>query len=246
MIFMLFQTRRLEGASLHATDGKIGHVEECYFDDERWRVRYIVVNTGSWLLGKEVLISPYAVNKADFEEKMIYLDLTVEKIKNSPDIDTDKPISRRKQAEYHTYYGFPVYPAGMVIPMAPDAETEKEDEQIDIHLRSSHEVRGYHIKAVDGMVGHVEDFIVDEDGWHIRYLIVDTRNILPGKKVVISPKWIKNVSWAESTVTVNTEKKIIKEAPSYDISKPITREYEEKLFDYYGTVKYWLEDDSTT
>ncbi len=242
---MLYRVRQIEGSQLHALDGDIGHVEECYFDDQEWQIRYLIVNTGSWLLGKEVLISPHAVKKVDLDKKTISLDLTVEKIRNSPDIDTDKPISKRKQAEYHTYYGFPVYPAGMVIPMVPETETS-EKEEVDTHLRSSHEVRGYHIEATDGPIGHVEDFVIDEQAWVIRYIIVDTRNFLPGKKVVLAPIWIKKIDWSESKVSVNIERKVIKEAPEYDLSKPIDRGYEHKLFDYYGTVKYWLEDEEDT
>jgi hypothetical protein len=117
---------------------------------------------------------------------------------------------------------------------------------VDIHLRSSHEVCGYRIAATDGAVGHVEDFIFDDQDWTIRYIVVDTRNILPGKKVVLSPVWIQDVKWSESKVVVNSEKRIIRNAPEFDPAKPLTREYEEKLFDYYDAVKYWLEEENNS
>jgi hypothetical protein len=243
---MLIRTKQIEGASIHAKDGNIGHVEECYFDDQEWKIRYLVVNTGSWLLGKEVLISPHAVEGVDKEEKMISLNLTVDTIKNSPPIETDLPLSKRKQREYHTYYGFPIYPSGLMIPPLPEGEKKEDEEHMDTHLRSSHEIRGYRIEAVDGAIGHVEDYVIDDEHWIIRYMVIDTSNVFHGRKVILTPIWIKGINWAESTVTVNLTKKVIKEAPTFDPSQPISREYEEKLFDYYGTVKYWLEDKKST
>ena len=117
--------------------------------------------------------------------------------------------------------------------------------QGDPSLRSARDVTGYYIAARDGDIGHVDDFLVDDRAWAIRYLIVDTRNWWPGKKVALSPEWIKTVSWTDSRVHVDLQREEIKAAPEYDASRPFEREDETRLFEHYdrrkdsGRRKYW-------
>ncbi len=257
---MLRSLNNVTGYKLHASDGEIGKVQDFFFDDENWVVRYMVVRTGSWLLGEDVLISPYAFTKIDRHEREIYVELTREQVKNSPDIDTEKPISRQKEMEYHSYYGFPVYwggpglwgtasyPATMAALFKEKKEKEKEQavredeynkQESKNHLRSRKEVDGYSIEALNDSVGHVEDFIAEEETWSIRYLVVNTRNLLPGKKVIISPEWIKEIDWGASRVVVDLFAETIKNRPEIDLEEPISRKSEEDLFNYYGFPRYW-------
>lgn len=257
---MLRSLNNLTDYNLHASDGEIGDIKDFFFDDEEWVVRYMVVRTDSKLFGKDVLISPYAFTKIDWQEEEIYTNLTREQIKNSPDIDTEKPISRQKEMEYHSYYGFPVYwggpglwgtatyPATMAAIFHEKEEKEKEQavredeyakEESENHLRSTKEVDGYTIEAIDDRVGHVEDFIAEEESWCIRYFVVDTRTILPGKKVILSPEWIKEIDWGASKVVVDLLADTIKNSPEVDLNEPISRKTEEDLFNYYGFPRYW-------
>lgn len=114
-----------------------------------------------------------------------------------------------------------------------------KESDADCHLRSIKEVTGYRIEALDGTIGHVEDFLIDEETWAIRYMIVDTKNWWPGKKILVSPTWIKNVSWIEKSVTVELTKDNIEQGPQYDPNQTVTREYEDALYTYYGKAKYW-------
>lgn len=253
---MLKSVKKLEGFKIHAVDGEIGRVEDVYFDDQDWTVRYFVVRTGSWLFGKEVLLSPISLERIDWQGKEVVVKLTCEQVKNSPGVDTDKPISKQQEFEFSRYYGFPVYwggtglwgdamhPGALFIPPEDQMERiEEEEKKADHHLRSADEVIGYGIHAKDGKIGHVTDFYIDDEKWITRYLEVDTRILLPGKHVIFSPQWVKDVDWAQAEVEVDLEKSVIQNAPEFDASEPVTREYEEKLFDYYGTVKYWLEEE---
>jgi len=260
---MLKSVTHLQGVTIQAKDGEIGKVDQFYFDDETWAIRYLVVNTSRWLDGRLVLISPIALAQRDWESKRVDVALTKKQIEDSPSIDTHKPVSRQHEAVYLGYYGYPYYwggpnlwgfanyPAGLVDQReaATEAEASKAragKESNDSHLRSTNEVTGYNIEATDGEVGHVKDFIVDDETWAIRYLEVHTRNWWPGKKVLVSPQWIDNVSWPDAKVYVDLSRETIKNAPEYVESMPVTREYEMTLYDYYGRPSYWLPQSEQT
>lgn len=124
--------------------------------------------------------------------------------------------------------------------MAPVArEAIEKAEKGDSRLRSTREVEGYHIEASDGAIGHVQEFIVDDEEWIIRYVVIDTRNWLPGKKVLIAPEWIENIDWPSGKVQVARDRKTIKDSPEFDPARTVNREYETRLYDYYGRPKYW-------
>jgi uncharacterized protein YrrD len=240
--------------TIHATDGEIGNIDDFYFDDETWTIRYLIVTTGNWLSRRPVLISPMFVAHADWDAKQLHLSLTKEQIKNSPHIDTRKPISRQEEAAYqisfgNSYYwggtdlwGFGPYPMNLAAARMPREANPllAANESPDSHLRSTNEVHGYHVLAADGEVGHVEDFILDQETWSIRYLEVDTRNWWPGKTVLIAPDWVEKVSWVDSQVAVAVSKETIRGSPEYIESRPITRAYEARLHEHYGHVPYWM------
>ncbi len=243
---MLRSTRDLKGYKILATDGEIGHVHDFYFDDRDWILRYLVIDTGKWLPGRRVLISPVALGQPEWSSKLLPVVLSRQQIENSPHISEDEPVSRQHEIDLVRYYDWPTYWPVSPIGVPPEGamkRVEKEEarqEKGDPHLRSMREVTGYHIAATDGEIGHVEEFIVDDSNWIIRYMVIDTRNILPGKKVIISPQWIDNVDWQESKVEILLTQKSVKQSPEYDPSQPVNREYEEHLYDYYGRPKYWI------
>ncbi len=250
---MFKHLRDLEGFRLAAEDGEIGHVTDVYFEDDDWVVRYLVVATGSWLFGKKVLISPNSVEAIRWETKCIKVSLTTEQVRNSPDIDTDRPISRQQEAEYHLYYNFPPYWGGVALwgrYDQPGGETEPEESKAveqdreygahwDSHLRSAHEVRGYRVVAVDGQVGHLDNLLMDPDSWAIRYLVVNTGKVLKKHEVLFAPKLVDRIVWAEATFKVNTSKQLIETAPEYERAHEIDRDHEERLFKHYTTHPYW-------
>jgi hypothetical protein len=248
---MLRSLKEIFGYRILATDGDIGHVDDFFVDDEIWAVRYIIVDTGTWLPGRKVLLVPSAVEQPEWETHTLPVRLNKEQVRNSPDINTDIPVSRQAEIELHKHYNWIPYwgvpPHGVTPTISPkEGEEGKEEdekvlegERIDPHLRSVKEVIGYHIQASDGEIGHAEEFIVEDSDWFARYMVVDTKNWLPGREVLISPDWIKRVSWADSKVYISLSKELIKNSPEYDPASPVNRQYEERLYDYYGRPKYW-------
>ncbi len=266
---MLCSMNDLEGYSIHATDGIIGRVKDFYFDDVTWVIRYLVVDTGTWLLSRKVLISPVAIGYPDWIEKTLPVSITKEQVKNSPEIDTDKQVSRQHEIRYLGYYGYPfywgggglwgagAYPdmmmpgyAGVVSsPFSALTDLEKIYAQAEAvrhehgnpHLRSTKEVMGYHIQASDGEIGHVQGLLFDEKTWAIRYLIVDTSNWWFGHKVLIAPQWIQDVSWSDATVSVNLTRQAVQDAPPYDSAVHLDRDKEISIHQHYGCKGYWEE-----
>lgn len=248
---MLIKAKALKGFALRGTDGEIGKVEEFYFDDRHWTIRYLVADTGNWLKNREVLISPYALRDVDKEKRDIAIDLKMKQIERSPSLETDKPVSRQFEAEYSAYYGWPLYWGGPYMWGAysyveHDREKWKEvdpgGKEWDAHLRSTNAVTGHIIQATDGEIGHVEDFIIDDQSWAIRYLVINTRNWWPGKKVLISPKWIERVSWNEMKVFIMLKREAIKESPEYTEESLLTRDDESRLHHHYKHEGYWVDD----
>lgn len=249
---MLNKAKTLQGYKLNAIDGEIGSVKEFFFDDKFWTIRYLVVNTGSWLSSRQVLISPYFIKNVDHRSELINVDLSKNEIENSPPLESDKPVSRQYEQDYYSFYGAPVYWGGpFVWGYSPSLTLNRDDwkrttlqeNEWDPNLRSTSDVRGHNIQASDDEIGHVDEFLIDDKIWSIRYLVVDTRNWWPGKKVLVSPEWIDKVSWNESKVYVQLPRDVIKEAPEYDPSElMITNDYESMLNEYYKKRGYWPEE----
>jgi hypothetical protein len=253
-IIMLHKAKTLKGYKLDSLDGEFGEMKEFYFDDRHWVVRYLVANTGNWLTGREVLISPYVLVAAIKVEQHITVDLSKKQIEESPSWDNDKPVSRQFEDSYHGYYGYPTYYGGPYIwgtypylernPEAWNVPNQAQEAR-DSHLRSTDSVSGHFIQATDGEIGHVEDFIIDDETWAIRYLVVDTRNWWPGKKVLVSPQWIERVSWSDKKVFVNLTREAIKQSPEYTEESLLTRDYETDLHRHYDLPGYWTKEQAS-
>ncbi len=258
---MLMNIADLKGLVIRATDGELGTVDQLYFDDESWAIRYVTVDAGGWLGGRQVLISPMSIAHTDWPARRLDVALTKRQVENSPGINTHEPVSRQHEAAYLGYYGYPYYwggpnlwgesfyPGGLAFPAMASVDAMEERiqrESPDSHLRSTDAVTGYSIEATDGEIGHLDGFVVDDQAWAIRYIEVATRNWWPGKKVLVSPAWIKEVRWLESKVSVGLSREAIQNGPEYDEATPITREYENRLYFHYGRPPYWLHEPEHT
>jgi len=255
-VIMLNKAKTLKNYKLSCIDGEIGKVKEFYFDDHFWAIRYLIVNTGNWLTGRQVIISPYALDGVNIEEQSITINLTKNQIENSPSLYNDEPISRQYEEDYYKYYEWPVYWGGPnmwgtngLYPCIEGSQDQEKlmgspqvHEQWENHLHIASDVIGYDIQATDGTIGHVEDFIIDDKTLAIRYLIIDTKNWLPGKKVLISPKWIERVSWDESKVFITLLREDIKQSPEYTDEVLLTRDYENGLYQHYNQQGYWIDE----
>jgi uncharacterized protein YrrD len=271
---MLIKAKTLEGCELRARDGVIGRVKDVYFDDEHWHVRYLVVDTGSWMTGRTVLISAAVLQAWEWDRRTVSIDLTREQVRNSPGIDTARPVSRQQEERLHQFYAWPYYWSGPIPTsgyMAPGnpaaagwsaavmrdgfatgepgysassaspgadadaqrAQSEPERNEEDSHLRSLRAVRGYDIQAADGTIGQVDDVVIDESTWAVRYLLVDTSNWWTGRKVLVGLSHIREISWYDRTVVVDLPRDEIKASPDFDEARPLTSDYVDRLDAHY-------------
>jgi hypothetical protein len=267
---MLRSIKEVHDYVISASDGDIGHIKDLYLDDKTWIVRYLVVETGSWFSSKKVLISPIAIGHPDWEKWRLPVLITMEQVKNSPDFDTERPVTRQHEMEYSGYYGYPYYWGGMgywgdgmypnlmlsgyggtLMPKIEETEAQNaqaraaatRDSNADQHLRSTAAVTGYHIHASDGDIGHVCGMLIDDETWAVRYLVVDTSNWWMGRKVLIAPPWIESVSWGDRTVSVGLTRQAVKDAPAYDPEQSPARADEARLHEHYRRIGYWTEAD---
>jgi hypothetical protein len=267
---MLHRLNDLDDFAIHATDGDIGRTKDFYFDDKQWVIRYLVVETGTWLSSRKVLLSPMSIKHVNREDKTLTVSISKEQVKHSPDIDTQKPVSRQHEMDYLNYYGYPFYwensglwgyyPMPLMAASGVRALVPQPDESINVpdmfgdgdstkhreydhHLRSSGAVTGYNMEATDGELGHLQGMLIDTESWAIRYLIVNTSNWWLGHLVLIAPQWIKEVSWDNEKMYVDMTQQQIKDAPIFDPALPFSREHEEGIHRHYERNGYW-EDDS--
>jgi hypothetical protein len=250
---MLWNASKINGYAIAASDGRLGTVSDFLFDDASWLVRWLVVDTGKWLSGRKVLLPP-VLGHLGARDQEFSVQLTMQQVKDSPDIDTDQSVSRQMETTIYDYYGWSPYwgtgffmggymGAAMMpgVMAAPGLGSVRRDEVIadtqrndgDPHLRSTHAVTGYHIHASDGEIGHVEDFLVDDVDWSIHYLVVDTKNWWPGKKVLISPRSAREIDWTDKLVNLNVDRQRIQDSPPYDASTTIDPAYEDRFHSHY-------------
>ncbi|WP_010219602.1 PRC-barrel domain-containing protein [Sphingomonas sp. PAMC 26621] len=259
---MLNALSSLRGLNLQATDGVLGTISDFLLDDATWKVRWMVVDTGGWLIGRTILIHPSAVTSADAEAGAISVALTKAQVEESPDVATDRPISQQLQNAIYGYYGWdPLWGEGMFgggmygamaaitspvsapalfgAAAALEAEHDAGGEQShrvagDPHLRSFKEVKGYHVEATDGEIGHVADLLVDMTGWHVRYIVVDRSNWWFGQQVLISPAIVKDVDWPRRRVGIDIDRERVKSSPPWSAKQMVDGDYERLLHAYYA------------
>lgn len=246
------------GSKVHCTDGNVGSIHDVFFNGALWNVRYMVVDTGTWLSGAKVLLSPSVVQQCDWQAGKVNVNLTTDQVQKSPGILADAPISRQLEEQLAKHYNWPVYwgmgvsgtpmpePDAAVAAGAVAVEAEKEliSEDRPV-LRSALEVKGYDIEGTDGEIGYVEDFIMeqgrpgDEEPWVLRYMLANTGSWWPGKSVLVAPQWVEKIRWSERKVHVGLPQESFKNAPAFDPSAPVNRQYEEHLYDFHGRERYW-------
>lgn len=251
---MPWSMQTMRGYSVRATDGRLGSVADFLFDDAHWTVRYLVVDTG-WLFGRRVLIATSALGHPDEAMQEFPVDLTQEQVKSSPDVDADRPVSRQAETDIHAHYdwvpywapgmgGLGVLPTAGVEPPVGSAPAVGRERPVqaaagDPHLRSEREVRGYDIAATDGEIGHVDDFVVDDVGWTIRYMVADIGSWLSGKRVLLSPDWITNIDWPGRRIQVSISREQVEHAPEFQSAGNLDRFAEEDLYRHFRQTVYW-------
>ena len=246
---MIRSLRAILDADIRATDGNIGRCADFLFDDKMWTIRYMVADTSKWLPGRKVLFSPSAIESWDWRRDILPVRLTRSSVKESPPLGTAMPVSRQYEeqlAKYHHWqpywHGPHLWGAGTTPDLEPPTQKASEnaiETPGESHLRSVAEVSGYNVQAVSGAAGTVDDFLVEQKTWSIRYLVVDTDKWLPGRKVLISPLWADVVDWKRRQIHLRMDRKAIEGSPVYDRERDLTRDDETALFAHYDEKPYW-------
>ena len=252
---MLRRLDSLRHWEIFARDGRAGKIDDFYFDDHHWVVRYLVADTGLWLSGRKVLIAPQALGKPDWPNRTLLVNLTREQIEKSPDVAADQPVSRQKETELYRYYGWespywltvghqtgptpPIPPAQSPLQPAGGPFPVRSKEEIDPRLRSVRELIGYRMRGRDEAAGSIADLLADDEDWSIRYLLVDTGHWLPGRKVLIPPTEARELHWEDKTIDVDLSREKIRDSPEYEPSAPVEGDYQDRLHNFFGWPKYW-------
>lgn len=241
---MLRSTKELTGYTIVATDDEVGRCHDFLIDDKTWTVRYMVADTGKWLPGRKVLISPIALGDPIWEARRFPVLMSRAEIEASPDLDEEAPVSRQWEIWYHQHHGWPYYWGQgnlWAASAAPGTLYAGHEELGDAgpelenpHLHSLDEVTGYRIDASDGEIGRLQDLIIDDATWNIRYAVVDTRAFLPGKTVLVPLAALDEVRWDDRSLAIDLTQAQIKNLPEYDPNAPVNLELEERHYDYQG------------
>lgn len=199
---MLHSLSVLTDVAVLAADGESGRVIDFFFDDQSWGVRYLVVDPGSWLVRHHVLIGVTALGSPDWEKRLLPVHLTREQVRHSPDVDTDKPVSRQQEIAMTRYFGWPTHwsvrvPTGHLYTAEMEYPTNPGDNP---HLRSAWAIAGYSVWGTGGEIGRIEDFVLDDTGWRLGYLMVKTGNWLNSQHLLVSTAGTRSISWANRRI----------------------------------------------
>lgn len=251
---MLLSVNDTLGYRIQAVDDDVGTLDDLLFERATSRIRYLVIDAGSWLTDRVVLLPPAAFGTMQPGERRIPTALTKQQVKDSPPMQTALTLSRSEEELLHSYYGWTPYweatlPTDGLAPgywgvLPPESATMPPEAPAgaapaEPPLRSAKELIGHYVQATDGEIGHLSDLLIDEHDWTIRLLVIDTRNWWPGKKVVIAPDWLEQVDWMGHQITVGLTREQIKGSPEYDPARTLDRSYQEHLYRHYGRKPYW-------
>lgn len=254
---MLRRANEIIGYTIEATDGSAGSLDDLYFDDREWTVRLLVVETGGWLTRDRVVLAPDRKITPNASRGAIEFPLTKESIENAPNPGAESPMDEEEQTELFAYYAWPPYwgqglsmsrpaplagtlPVNAIEKKTAELRGEGVEDEVQPHLRSAREMVGFDIAAADGEIGHAEDLLIEDESWTIRYLAIDTRNWMPGRKVLIHPDWIERPDWPAKKIRVKLTREQVENSPPLTKADTIERDYEQKIFDYYGYPGYWV------
>ncbi len=224
---MVIPFKDLRGCSIAASDGNIGSAIELLFNDETWSVRYLVVDTGSWLAGGLVLLGRNELGRADPESGTIAVAVSKKELLRAPGIQTVTPVSiqlRKLERERRQALTAPATPpAGRGAP-ASTSPSANLRQRSDPHLRSSAAIAGtYTFRTHDGEIGTVEDFVLDDEEWRIRYLVARVGLVLFGKKVLVPSDLVRSISAQCKEIGIDLTCSMLKHAHRFRPGEPIPR-----------------------
>jgi hypothetical protein len=205
---MLWNASMMKGYAVLGLDGHLGTVSDLLFDDSSWKLRWLVVSTRDWFPNHEVLLPVSVLRYPDPTRRQFGVTLTVQQIQDSPHLDGDLPVSRQVEVGsplHHTAAGSPTGYAVL-----------SESKPNDPHLRSMEAVIGHRVHAIDGLIGHVDDFLINDADWSVRFVKVDTRNWGPTQRALLPPRLIRKIDWLARAVHLEVDRREIENRSLHD------------------------------
>jgi sporulation protein YlmC with PRC-barrel domain len=209
---MLIAAKQMYGMPLEGSDGRVGSLYDLLFDDQSWKLRHLVVSVDRWFLGRQVLLDPEAVERIEWPQRRLRVRLTKDGVRHSPSVETDLPVARRESMAAAQVLVWEAYWTS-ILDTSPGIEG-------DAHLRSTKMLAGLHLHCTDGPLGHVEDFLIDDQPWSVRDLVVDTRNWWPGKRVRIEPALVESIDWDDREIRLSLPREQVEDRPAYEYAAP--------------------------
>ncbi|EPX77919.1 hypothetical protein [Salipiger mucosus] len=246
---MLMSFHDLRSYGIHATDKQTGSINDFYFDDHEWRLRYLVAHTGFFLTGRETLVGAARLGTPDTERMELPINLSAQELRTAEPGEAHQPANAQRHATHmlpDTGFWAPYLVATELFYTPSRAQelmaetrdendtTEAEDYQ-DMKLRSMVEVIGYKIAEKDGDVGSVCGFLIDPEDWTLQHVVVETGHWLPGRRVAITTRWIEAADWHEQRIHVEVSRQEIEEAPTLDTVDDLLI----SPFERYGALGTW-------
>jgi hypothetical protein len=253
---MLLAASALKNYAVEAQDGTMGTVKDLLFDDRTWQIRWLVIDTGGWLSERKVLVHPSTIGPIDYGRRTVQVALTKLRVQDSPSLSTDLPVSRQHEADLYSHYDWsPVWGGALYGPeiagasfgpprffgnkeLYDDLGLGNHGDSGDPHLRSIAEIDGYHVHATDGDIGHVDNLMIDDGNWGIRYLVLNTSNWWAGKQVLMSPYAVTDISWSQEKVYLDVTRARVQSSPTWDPAAIVSEIYEKRLHSHYGWSGY--------
>ena len=249
---MLRSVKEILGYEILSLDGRTGRVADFIFDLETWQVRYLIADLGNLLEPRKVLISAETCSRPKWESQTLPVAMTRDQIRFSPEIS--RPEGRGFQKNHLpnnrltevSFFRIGEVPHLITIPMPTEANarfTESRRVRMVLdqpELRTVGRVIGYEIRACSEEAGVIDDFIIDDERWMIRYLIGAIRKIFPGRRVMFAPVWVSSIDAETETVRLGLKPETLFDGPEYDPTDPVNRQIEEVIYDFHGRPKYRL------
>jgi hypothetical protein len=205
---MLLLTKQIEGAVVEASDGKLGKLVDFLFDDRDWSIKNLVLDAGTWLNSRRVTLPPDLIQRKDWaDHRLMITGLTREQVVKSPNVETHVPVGDLSKLEEATIIDWGLYWIKIL-----DHPWQVSD---DPHIRNTEEMIKYHLRETDGRMGHIADFLIDDEVWQIKFIEADTRNWWPGKHVLIAPERIDSIDGENRIVHVNLSREALEHSPVY-------------------------------
>lgn len=241
--------KELLGYSIKATDGHHGDINDFLFDGNNWIINYIHADLGTIFKDKKVIIPRMFWKNPSWINQNFEVSLSIKDIENGPLIDEYLPVSKQYEKELLKHFDLQShimrFQSQSVLQTAGNIHLENaftksvsEDYENKGSLRSFREVCNYSIRTKDGFKGKLNDLIIDDSNWEVKYIIIDLNGSIPwSRKVLINVNWIERISYPKKSIKINLNSDSLLNSKDFNPNELVNTKKVTKRFDYLGRPK---------